>query len=451
MSTANATNPNPSILIVGGGPAGLALAAHLLTKGWSSVKVLERRDRASLLADTNSFYDMASSGIQALLRVADGAAAPGIFDQAVAFRKTAFYTKGGSGQPEFTTEWKDRSLGMPMFNVSRAVMLKALCEAVEALDVNCIQYNTNVISVDHTTGEVQVEGSDQPLKANLIVAADGIHSKIRKQIFGDSGLRSDGIIACYATLPPLTEEEQKTFPNPSGVGSAYCTMGLRADLIESTAVNKEATIWYANFLVDGKPHTVVPPKPDRKDGWLGEVRHRCEDGIPVLKALLDRTNEDQIQVVMCNDRPPLSTYHLGKVVLVGDSAHPFTPFAGLGSSQAIVDAFVLGEALLGCATTEQAVDKFEKQRLMAANALMEESRAICSTDLSSRVFFWVLERMVFPVAKRLGKIDELLNYVINDSATLVNNLVPFKIKEEEAAYQSRYDKAKSSLEAQLGM
>lgn len=264
-----------------------------------------------MLADTNSFYDMAPSGIQALLRIADGDAAQPIFDNAVVYNKMHFWTAKTRGSSSPTATWNCRSLDdMPMFNVSRASMLKALCEAVEALDPNCIRFETAFESIDHINGLVHVSStsspsssSSEPLQADLIVAADGIHSKIRKRVFGDSGLRSDGIAACYATLPPLSEEELQTFPRveeEEEAGKSYCVVSLETDLLEYAVITKAATIWYANFIVDGEKHTSVPPAPEH--GWLEEAKRRCMNGIPQLEALIDRSSEKDIQVVMCNDR-----------------------------------------------------------------------------------------------------------------------------------------------------
>lgn len=456
-----------TILIVGGGPAGLGLAAHLLDNG-ISCRVLERRTRKALLADTNSFYDMGSSGIQALLRIAKGAAAPGVFESAMPYEKMSmFWSSGKKGNknnnvPLVNIEWKTRSLGMPMFNITRAAMLEALVTTVEKFDPNCIQFETNARLLDHTAGTVHVEGpawgkgsgkKEEILHADLVVAADGVHSRVRKHVLGDTGLRSDGIVACYAVLPPLTPEELKTFPKPHGVtDDNFGLYGMAADFSEYVVINKGAAIWYTNFIVDGKPYVSLPAKPE--DGWLGECRERC--GIPAVTALIARTKEEDMQVVACYDREPLDTYHRGKVVLIGDAAHPFTPYAGLGSSQALVDAFCLAEALLllssnkkGDTTILDAVKTYEKQRLQPANDLMNVSRKMCSTTWS-----WWVELQIFYgllwLARLFGAVEQVADAIMTtDGDCMVNKLISLKDDKEKQLYQERYDAAMKSLKARL--
>lgn len=139
---------------------------------------------------------------------------------------------------------------------------------------------------------------------------------------------------------------------------------------------------------------------------------------------------------------------------MGDAAHPFTPFAGLGSSQALVDAFVLAEGLLNCKSMNDAEDafvRFEVQRLKVANGLMDESRAICSTDFSNRMIYWTLNRLLLPALQRLGRMDIMRNFWMNDSKSMVNALVPFRSKEEESKYRLTYERARQTLENQVGL
>ncbi|KAL3924131.1 MAG: hypothetical protein SGILL_001240, partial [Bacillariaceae sp.] len=405
-----------------------------------------------LLTDTNSFYDMSASGIQALLRIADGAAALAVFEAACAYEKMAFFR---GNKPLVDIEWKSRGLGMPLFNITRSALLKSLVEAVELLDQDVLCFETSAKLLDCEEGTVEIStpssSEKQILHADLVVASDGIHSRLRKQAFGDTGFRSDGVVAFYAVLPPLTPEEDKNLPRPDGMGDNFGVFGMEADFSQYAVVNKTGTIWYANFILEeGKPYVSLPSNPK---GWLEVARERCQSrSIPTVDALIARTREENLQVVACCDREPLDSYSRGKLVLVGDAAHPFTPYAGLGASQAMVDTFCLAEALVDHQDEKDpsmAVKQYEEQRVKAANWLMNQSREICQSTFSYRVTCSILFGL-FWIFNLFGKAEVICDtFMTLDYNSMVNDLVPFKNEKEKQSYQQQYDAALASLRSQL--
>ena len=261
-------------------------------------------------------------------------------------------------------------------------------------------------------------------------------------------------MACYAVLPPLPEEERKRFPSPPGVNpNAFGLVGITADFCQYAVINSKATIWYTNFVLDdGKPYVGLPPPPTA-GGWLEESKRRCQGGAPAMETLIDKTKEEDLQVVMCCDRLPLESYSRGRVVLVGDAAHPFTPYAGLGSSQAMVDAFCLAEALINSSgtTIDDAIKRYEHQRIQVANQLMEESRDLCNPTWSNRILF-ALFPWFFRIAKPFGLEESVADaFMATDGESLVNKLIPFTSKEQEEAYEALYEKSKAALRAQLSI
>jgi salicylate hydroxylase len=74
------------------------------------------------------------------------------------------------------------------------------------------------------------------------------------------------------------------------------------------------------------------------------------------------------------DREPAQHYTKGRVALLGDAAHPMTPFLGQGACMAIKDALLLGRAFAAASTPEDAFAIYEAARKDRANGVQLASR-----------------------------------------------------------------------------
>ena len=75
-----------------------------------------------------------------------------------------------------------------------------------------------------------------------------------------------------------------------------------------------------------------------------------------------------------SDRAPVRRWHRGRVVLLGDAAHPMTPNLGQGACQAIEDAAVLAEALPADGDVGEALTRYEQRRIARANGIVLGAR-----------------------------------------------------------------------------
>jgi 2-polyprenyl-6-methoxyphenol hydroxylase-like FAD-dependent oxidoreductase len=90
-------------------------------------------------------------------------------------------------------------------------------------------------------------------------------------------------------------------------------------------------------------------------------------------AALEHTDEAVILQNPLFDRVPMQTYAKGRVVLLGDAAHPTTPNLGQGANMAIDDALVLARALKQHTRVEDAFVDYERQRVGRTNRIVTTS------------------------------------------------------------------------------
>src|SRR5204862_1111559 len=120
---------------------------------------------------------------------------------------------------------------------------------------------------------------------------------------------------------------------------------------------------------------VADAPPGGTDGDVGaELRRRFGRWHEPVPAVLDATPADRILRTDIFDREPIPRWHDGRVVLLGDAAHPMTPNLGQGAAQAIEDAGVLAASLTAATTVEEALGAYEAARVGRTRAFVRASR-----------------------------------------------------------------------------
>jgi 2-polyprenyl-6-methoxyphenol hydroxylase-like FAD-dependent oxidoreductase len=178
-----------------------------------------------------------------------------------------------------------------------------------------------------------VDGSEE--RADLLVGADGLRSKVRAELFGPEEPRYAGYTAWRAVVEP----ERELLP----WGSGFESWG-RGQRFGCAHIGKGRVYWFATRNApegekDGPPGSPTGAKAtllELFEGWHHPVHE-----------LVEATAEEAIRRDDLYDREPLSgCWGEGRVTLLGDAAHPMTPNLGQGACQAIEDAMVLARCLL---------------------------------------------------------------------------------------------------------
>jgi 2-heptyl-3-hydroxy-4(1H)-quinolone synthase len=300
-----------NVLVVGAGIGGLTTAITLDRSG-HRVTLVERMDRfapagAGLIVAPNAARALASLGIDLASR---GYALPHLDvlrpDGRILQRIEPQRLTGAYG---------------PLWALSRASLHEALLEVLPS--------SVEVVLGCTVEGIRQVEDGvvvrlNVERQVDLVVGADGIHSKVREAACGPRPLRYSGV-TCWRGL----------VPNP-GYGHAFEVWGGEARV--GVVPLRDDRLYY--FLVHSAPRRAPAPEwPDGFERLFGHLR-------PVVGDLLDALEEapplhHDLEEL---DRPAWGT---PRALLLGDAAHAITPNQGQGAAMAIEDALALDQALAG--------------------------------------------------------------------------------------------------------
>jgi salicylate hydroxylase len=104
-----------------------------------------------------------------------------------------------------------------------------------------------------------------------------------------------------------------------------------------------------------------------EEGWAipatnAEFANAYSDFAPDILTLIRNVPPGALFKWGLRDREPLKTWTLGRVTMLGDAAHPMTPFLGQGACMAIEDALLLGRAFAASETVHEALARYEAAR-----------------------------------------------------------------------------------------
>ncbi|MGC5614776.1 FAD-dependent monooxygenase [Georgenia sp. Z1491] len=324
--TTPTSRTQPRITVVGGGIGGLATAAFLARHGLTA-HVLEQ---AAELREVGAGVVAAPNIVRLLRRL-------GRYEDfsrsAVPLRAAWQFQRWEDGRV-LSTERLDPACeqlyGERTYTAHRADLLATVRGAVPAEQVSLGVRAVGVTEVgDHYRIDL-ADGSSH--EADVVVAADGVHSVLRQQLAAPEEPEPSGIVA-YRALVPAEHA-------PPGAREPVHTLWLGPD---------HHLVHYP--VSAGRLVNVVafgPAGDDRDDSWTAETtveQFRAEFAgwdrrVTDLVAASGRVGRWALL-----DRPPLPRWTFGGVTLLGDAAHPQFPFYAQGAAQAVEDAATLAVTL----------------------------------------------------------------------------------------------------------
>lgn len=316
-----------NLIVAGGGIGGLA-AASVLARDGHAVTVLEQ----------SAAFGEIGAGIQLGPNIFRMFEYLGLTD---AVSRVAYFPPGmgmndvRTGEPVVRVPLGDTALatyGFPYGVIYRADLHQVLLDACRTLPNVTLRTSSKVESfVQDATGvTVRLSGGEE-LRANALVGADGLWSRIRESVVGDGKPRVSGHIAYRAVL------RREDVPSHLWSDDVVLWGGEKTHLVHYPLRRGElfnlVAVFHSNKYDEGW----------NTFGDTAELDERFAQAVPQVRELLGKI-ETWKMWVLC-DREPVSNWSDRRVTLLGDAAHPMLQYLAQGAGQAIEDAVVLGAAL----------------------------------------------------------------------------------------------------------
>jgi 2-polyprenyl-6-methoxyphenol hydroxylase-like FAD-dependent oxidoreductase len=344
------------IVVAGGGIGGLACALALGRRG-HRVVVLERH---SEFTELGAGIQLAPNGLHALdlLGVGDAVRAAG-----TPMRELRFMD-GVSGEHVASlplTGNYQRRFGQPYVVVHRADLHGQLLDACRSAPSIELRAGCRVTGYAQTADTATVRlASGETVTGTAVIGADGIHSQIRRQLVGDGAPRVSGITVYRAVLPMAAvpaDVRRDAVTWWAGPGCHFVHYPIAGGRFLNLAASRDdgATAAFAN----------VPAGLDRVRAELEPLR--------AARHLLEIGRDWRSWMLV--DREPVDRWADGRVVLLGDAAHPMLHYAAQGACQSLEDAVALGALLApGDDAVAQRLETYTAQRRDRTAAVQRLSR-----------------------------------------------------------------------------
>lgn len=349
------------IAIVGAGIGGLALAASLRRLGFEAT-VYEQaakftRVGAGIQVSPNALMALRGLGLEPLIRRT--AHRPAIWSNRV----------WDTGETKYELQLgreAEALYGAPYLQMHRGDLHKALLSAVPK---EWLQFGKRLLAIEHGGNGARLSFEDgEQVEADLVIGADGVHSRIREALIGEEEPAHTGRTAYRTTF------SASLLPRPIGP----CTKWWGED--------RHIVIYYVTRLNDEVYFVTSLPEPNfHRDSWsaigdLDELRSSFVGFHQEVQDTLAAATKVHRWAIL--QRAPLAEWHNGQIVLLGDAAHPMTPYMAQGAAMALEDGVILARALDWARDLPEALECYQavRQARTAKVQAISKSNSWMSTE-----------------------------------------------------------------------
>lgn len=387
-----------SIIVVGGGIAGLAFCLGLhrqpnfaaLRASGTTVQVFERDtydDRVGREGYAISLRsDAASGGVQALDKL-------GVYDEMIEASVTGRTGERGKFAI-WDRDWHElltirvrvaqQQAGekeLKSMRIRRNEVQRILAQAVAALGGVEVHWAETCVGVDTTTGpriQVRFDGG-RVEECDVVVAADGASSRVRRALRPDdqldfAGASAIGATACFA--------QEELVPRPMNRDWGGMLVGDGHGLFVSPVDGRRAN-WSISYRATApRPRQRWPLSADQVHQLLDEALARGQHVPEPYATLVKATDPTTLIVLNAMDKQPfahdaavitaIAAGH-GHTLFIGDSNHAVSPFAGNGANMALMDGWDLACCLCRHDSIQAAMAAYDALSLPRARQTLRMS------------------------------------------------------------------------------
>jgi salicylate hydroxylase len=396
-------NGKPHVLIAGAGIGGLTAALALLQRGYT----VALYEQASELKEVGAGVQVSANGTRILYQLGVGEELQRLACEPQG-KEIRLWNSGQAWKlfdvgPISVARW-----GYPYFTIYRPDLLAALVNGVRRAAPEAIHLGRKCAGFDDSGSRVTLRFEDGgTAQGDVLVGADGVHSKIRAGLWGADAPEFTGLMAWRGIVPM----EKLPLHLARIVGTNWIGPGghvVHYPLHGGAVMNFVGVVERGNWQVESwSVRGTLDECMQDFARWHADVHELIRNiGTPYKWALMGRK--------------PMEQWSQGNVTLLGDACHPTLPFMAQGAVMAIEDGVILARALDQVAGIPAALQRYEGARRERTAKVVHGSaanaRRFHSQSLSTAVEAEAYISREFSEARVKERYDWLFEYDVMQAA-----------------------------------